>query len=269
MWRALKAFVVAASVRRPDFAGIPAAAVYRAQQNAPEYRGTPVSVRLWADNGATALSTSWQGQRTRLLERWEVQALAATEGGLYAGEALDTAFGYTGQAGDDVTDVRDALLAALPPTVAGSIVAADTFAVQALTPGVPLALSVGPAELLAATRIRKTAEELRWCPGEITVQIEVVAERPRDNAPATPSAMAWLGCILGKFSHNLGPVLDLEAAGLALRRYAMAATDLTALDTTVVRSRARADLVISVDVSDTLEFDMVNGYLPATGEASV
>lgn len=268
MWEALKAFCVAASVTPANPGGITADKVYRARQNAPEVVGSPASVRLWSDTGAVAASTNWQTQRTKLAEVWRVRVIAALVGGDYAGEVLDTLFGYTGQVGDTKTIARDALLADLPATVNGAVISADTFSITGQIAGVPLGLEVGPAELLAATRTRKTASELRWCPGEIIVQIEVVSERPRDRPTDVPSAMSFLDTILGKFAHDLGPTTDLERAGLGFRRFAMQPTDLTALDRAGVRSRARADIVFSVDVADTLEFDRVAAIEPPTGEAT-
>lgn len=268
LWTALKTFCQAASRVPADPAGIPADRIYRALQNAPEMRGSPASVRLWSDGGAAALALNWQTQRSLLAERWRVELAEVEVGTPYAGEVLGVPFGYTAQPGDDLADVRDGLLAALPGTVDGAAAGAAALTVLAQLPGKPLALSIGPAELVTATRIRKTAQQLRWCPAEIIVQVEVVAERPRDQPDTVPSAMSYLGRILGKLAQDLGPVTDLEAAGLAFRRYAMQPEDLTSLDRAVNRSRARADLVFSVDVGDTMEFDRVAAYDPPTGEVS-
>jgi hypothetical protein len=268
MWTAIKAFVVAASVGSSTPSGIPAAKVYRAQQNSTEFRGTPASARLWADTGVAALAVSWQGQRTKLLEQWLLRVVTASEGSIYAGTVLDTPFSYTAQPGDGVEEIRDGLLAALPAEVDAAAAGVDALSITAQTAGVPLAAEVDDDELLELVRTRKTAAELRWCPGEITVQIEVVVERPRDDPDSVPSAVAYLDAILGKLAHPIGPHADLVAAGVGYRRVAMQVTDMTALDRVVTRSRARMDLVFSVDVGDTLEFDLVAGF-EATGEVQV
>jgi hypothetical protein len=260
MWTAIKAFVVAAS-------GLDAATVYRAQQNAPGLVGT--SVRLWSDEGCVPLAINWQGQRVKLAERWAVEVLAAEVGGVYAGEALGVAFGHVGLLADTLASVRDALLQGLPAGVTGAASGVAGLTIEADVPGVPLQLSVGPAELLTATRTRKTAEDLRWSPAEIIVQVEVVVDRPRNTPGDLPAAVEVLGGILGKLHRDMGPVDALRIAGLAFRRYAMAARNLTALDRSVIRSRARADLVLSVDVGDTMQIDRVAACGAPTGEVTI
>ncbi len=157
LWTALKTFCQAASRVPADPSGIPADRIYRAQQNAPEMRGSPASVRLWSDGGAAALALSWQSQRSLLAERWRIELAEVEVGTPLVGEVLGVAFGYTAQVGDEVADVRDGLLAALPGTVDGAAAGADALTVEAQLPGKPLALTIGPAELVTATRTRKTA----------------------------------------------------------------------------------------------------------------
>lgn len=269
MWTAIKAFVVAASVSDATPEGIPAGAVYRARQNAPEVRGAPASVRLWADGGAVALAETQQTRRSKLLEQWLVQVVDVVDGGTYEGEVGGAAFAYQAQPGDDAAAVRDGLLAVLPAGVAGAAVDADSFSVTATTAGVPLALAVTPPELLEAVRTRATASELRWSPGEITVQIEVVVERPRDDPDSVPSALDYLNAIVGKLAHGVGPRLALKKAGVGFMRFAMQPQDLTGLDRVTVRSRARADIVFSVDVGSTVEFDLVASIDTVTAEQKV
>lgn len=270
MWAAIKAFAVAASRTPADPTGIAAELVYRAQQNNADVRGNPASVRLWSDTGAVPLATSWQGQRSKLAEAWRLRILAAEVGADYLGSVLETPLAYQAVDGDTPTTIRDALLAQVPAEAVGAAVGAADFDVTAVELGVPLYVSAGPAELFTATRTRKTASELSWLPGEIIVQIEVVSERPRDNPTPVASAMSYLNRMLGKLAHpGLGPAADLEAAGLSFRRYAMQPTDLTSLEGVTTRSRARADLVMSVDVADLLEFDRVAAYDSPAGEVQV
>lgn len=269
LWAAIKAFVVAASRTVADPAGIPPEKVYRAQQNAADMLGSPASVRLWSDTGAVPLSTSWQGDRVKLAEKWRLRVLGAEVGADYTGSVGEAPLAYQAVDGDTPTTIRDALLAQIPLTAVGAAVGAAELDVEAVTPGAPLYVSAGPAELFTATRTRKTAAERSWLPGEIIVQIEVVSERPRDNPTTVPSAMSYLNRILGKLAHQLGPVADLGAAGVAFRQYAMQPSDLTALEGVATRSRARADLVMSLDVADILEFDRVAAYEKPTGEAQV
>ncbi len=269
LWAAIKAFAVAASRTPADPAGITPEFIYRAQQNNADIHGAPASVRLWSDTGAVALSTSWQGDRVKLAEVWRLRVLAAEVGADYTGSIGESPLAYQAVDGDDVTDIRDALLAQVPIGAVGAAVGAADLDVTAAELGVPLYVSAGPAELFTATRTRKTAAERAWLPGEIIVQIEVVSERPRNNPTTVPSAMSYLNRILGKLAHQLGPAADLEAAGVAFRRFAMQPTDLTALEGVATRSRARADLVMSLDVADILEFDRVAAYEKPTGEAQV
>lgn len=267
MWTAVKAFVVAATAddaaqgKLP--AGISAEHVYRRLQNTSEIRGTPASCRIWAQAGVGALSSSWTKKRELLAERWRLHIVEAQPGGLYGGSILGTPYGYTGQLGDDLAAVQAGLLAALPGGVAGVAVGAADLDVTASEAGIPLELTAGPADLLTATRTRKTARETARCAGEVTIEFEVVVELPRDDPDSVPSAMQYLSAVVGKLAHGrIGPAAALYNAGIAFMRYAMQPQVLTALDRSTVRSRAQADIVFTLDVSDTIELDVVAAVGP-------
>lgn len=258
-WLAIRTFVSACT-------GVPLALIYLAYQNSAEIVGDPASIRLWADNDPIAASTSWQKQRALQTERWLLLVRTAQVGGVYAGEALGEAFGYTAVDGDTVTTIRDALLADLPAGVVGAAVAGDLLTLAASAPGVPLAVSATPGELLTLTRTATTAVQLAAIPAEWTVQFEVVSEMPLDTPDDGRPATAYLGDIEGKLAQGLGPYAALRAAGVYFRRIAMATQDLTALDRQVNRSRARMDLVFALDVQDQIEFDRVASVEAPAGE---
>lgn len=249
-WLAIRTFVEACT-------GIPRSAIYQAFQNSSEIVGAPASVRVWADNGPTPASSSWQKQRALQTERWRLQVLAAEVGGVYAGEAIDLPFSYTAVDGDDAEAIRDQLLAALPVGVVGAASGDDALTIAAAAPGAPLAVTAGPAELLALTRTATTAVQTAAQHAEWTVQVEVVSEIDLDDPDTGRDAVDYLGDIEGKLAQGLGPYAALRAAGVYFMRYAMPATNLTALDRQVNRSRARMDIVFSLDVQDLIEFDRV------------
>lgn len=269
LWEAIKAFCISASRTPTDPTGITTEFVYRAQQNNADIHGAPASVRVWSDTGAVPLATSWQGDRVKLREAWRLRILAAEVGADYTGSIGESPLAYQAVDGDTPTTIRDALLAQVPDVAVGLAAGAAALDVEAVALGVPLYVTAGPAELFTATRTRKTATERAWLPGEIIVQIEVVSERPRNNPTTVPSAMSYLNRILGKLAHQNGPAADLADAGVAFRRFAMGPEDLTQLEGVATRSRARADLVMSLDVADILEFDRVAAYEKPTGEAQV
>lgn len=269
VWTAIKTFVVAALASAAAEGKVPAAVdaskVYRKGQNASEIRGTPASVRIWSDDGVGAVGASWPITRTKVAERWRLHVVAAAPGELYSGSVLDTPFSYTAQPGDSVGAVRNGLLADLPGTVNAVASGAADIDITAQAVGVPLALEVEPAELVTATKTRKTGRQTARCAGEMTVQFEVVVELPRDDPESVPSALVYLDAILGKLAHGrVGPAGDLHNAGVAFMRYAMAPENLTGLDRAAVRGRARADIVFTIDVSDTVEFDLLAAVAPPT-----
>lgn len=267
MWTAVKSFIVAATANDAAQgklpAGIAAEHVYRRLQNTTEIRGNPASCRIWAQGGAAALSSSWPKVRELLAERWRLHIVEAQPGGLYGGSILGTPYGYTGQLGDDLAAVQAGLLADLPAGGVGAAVGAADIDVTAEDPGIPLELTAGPGDLLTATRTRKTMRETARCAGEITIEFEVVVELPRDDPDSVPSAMQYLSALVGKLAHGrVGPAADLYNAGVAFMRYAMQPQTLTALDRSTVRSRAQADIVFTLDVSDTIELDVVAAVGP-------
>lgn len=253
LWTALRTYLLAASG---------AEKVYRSMQNAPEQRASngAASLRFWAPQGFVHPSSWRHGSRTTQTQRWVYRVLAAQVGTVYTATIRDTAYPYEAQVGDGVADIRDGLQAAIGGAVATTPIGVDQLQIEGLVAGQHLAAAAAPADLLSVAKTRKGGVDTRWSPCELVVELEATVDLPTSDPDSVKPAMYYIDKAAAGFHEPAGPYTALRAAGLSFLRYASPPLNLSGLDRTLIRSRARIDVVFSVDAGARSEFDLVAEY---------
>ena len=251
-WTALRTYLLAASG---------AATVYRALQNAPDQRPSPggASLRFWAPGGFTHPSSFRHRTRIKVRQRWVYKVEEAAAGEVYTATLKGVAYPYTAQPADTVTAIRDGLSAAIGAAATRTPIGADELQVEALVAGDHLAPEADP-ELLTVRQTRKGGLETRWSPCELTVELEARVDLPPADPDSVKPAMYYIERACAGFHEPAGPYTALHASGLAFLRYAAQPLDLSGLDRSSIISRARVDVVFSVDAGARSEFDLVKEY---------
>lgn len=252
-WTALRTYLLAAST---------AEKVYRALQNAPDQRASTgaASLRFWAPGGFAHPSSFRHRTRIKQKQRWIYKVLSAVSGQVYTARLKGVAYAYTAQPADNVTAIRNGLSTAIGAATTRTPIGADELQVEALVAGDHLEAEATPAELLTVRQTRKGGLETRWSPCELVVELEARVDLPPADPDSVKPAMYYIERACAGFHEPAGPYTALHAAGLAFLRYAAQPTDLSSLDRSSIISRARVDVVFSVDAGARSEFDLVKGY---------
>jgi len=249
LWTALRTYLLAASG---------AEKVYRSMENAPEQRATSgCSLRFWAPAGFVHPSSWRHGSRTKQKQRWVYRVLEAQVGQVYTATLLGADHPYEAQVGDGIAEIRAGLQAAIGGVVATAPIGADQLQVEALVAGQHLAAAASPADLLTVTQTRKAGVDTRWSPCELVVELEATVDVPASAPDSVKASMYYIDKAAAGFHEPAGPYSALRAAGLSFLRYASQPLNLSGLDRTLMRSRARIDVVFSVDAGARSEFDHV------------
>lgn len=250
-WTALRTYLLAASG---------AEKIYRALQNAPDQRATAgaASLRFWAPGGFSHPSSFRHRTRIKQKQRWiyKVEAAAAQ---VYTATLKGVGYAYTAQPDDTVTEIRDGLSAAIGAAATRTPIGADELQVEALVAGDHLAAAADPDDL-TVRQTRKGGLETRWSPCELVVELEARVDLPPSDPDSVKPAMYYIERACAGFHEPAGPYTALHAAGLAFLRYAAQPLDLSGLDRSSIVSRARVDVVFSVDAGARSEFDLVKEY---------